>query len=67
MCCDTFVVIGIRVSVKITTGGPGARVGAEVGVPRSRARPLCPVAVVHDVRHPRSGAGPGHGMSQGSK
>jgi len=53
------VVIGIRVAVKITTGGPGPGVGAEVGVPRSRARPLGPVGVVHGVRHPGPGAGPG--------
>ena len=49
LCRDTFVVIGIRVSVKVTTGGPGPGVGAQVGVRRAPARPLGPVAVVHGV------------------
>lgn len=61
--CDTFVVIGIRVSVKITTGGPGGPgVRAQVGVRRAATRPLGPVAVVHGVRDPGPGARPEHGV-----
>ena len=47
-------------AVKVTTGGSGPGVGAQVGVRRARARPLRPVAVVHGVRHPGPGAGPEH-------
>ena len=47
-------------AVKVTTGGSGPGVGAQVGVRRARARPLSPVTVIHGVRHPGSGAGPEH-------